>query len=192
MSESNWRPRFGTTQGQVWYWRYGSGILLRQAARHLDENRHCIAGRVLGWLCYSIASNMPGNDRLGSKAVRRRREKDDVGFRQIGKEAIRFTRPPIDLSHRPRDGSVVSFLHCMNDPQPEGHMASYIGRRKFLATLGGAAAAWPLAARAQQAERMRRVGVLMTMKADMASGMNTIEHFDSTATGNVSINGGPF
>jgi putative tryptophan/tyrosine transport system substrate-binding protein len=50
-------------------------------------------------------------------------------------------------------------------------------RRDFLGVMGGAAVAWPFAARAQQPERMKRIGVLMNSRSDNLDSQTNLAAF---------------
>ena len=56
-------------------------------------------------------------------------------------------------------------------------MKKQLRRRELISLAGSAALAWPLAARAQQAERMRRVGVLSALTADDPEGQARVAAF---------------
>jgi hypothetical protein len=54
-----------------------------------------------------------------------------------------------------------------------------VRRRQFITLLGGAAV-WPVALRAQQPDRMRRIGVLMNRAADNPAGQATVTAFQQS------------
>jgi hypothetical protein len=56
-------------------------------------------------------------------------------------------------------------------------LEGYVRRRDFIKVIAGSTVVWPVAARAQQGERTRRVGVLMTLSEDDPEGRERMEAF---------------
>jgi putative tryptophan/tyrosine transport system substrate-binding protein len=64
-----------------------------------------------------------------------------------------------------------------HDPQWEGRVTIQIQRRGFILSLGGAVIALPLAARAQQPDRPKRIGMLMNLASDDSESNNRLSAF---------------
>src|SRR5262249_39371494 len=97
------------------------------------------------------------------------------GVQGTPKTEVEATSIPPSLNGKtaPSWRGIVPFTHLPR----EGRMTVTIGRRELLVARGGAAAAWSLAARAQQGERVRRVGMLMGYPENDLEGQAHIEAF---------------